>query len=199
MAFTIFEPTGRWIGGAVTEDPRIVNYIGEVRDRVWAGGNCFGRWRTSWGNRLQPGSCSCTSSPSSGSATPTAPWAVLIRTLLPHIGDHRNPARMMRRLIEALPAGSYVVLTHYWNPHNGGPAESLANEVQHCYLDRLGSGRFRSRTTIASYLDGLHVLPPGLVTPGHWWPPGPTLCPISIEEGLILAGIAQKSPQTMRS
>lgn len=32
--------------------------------------------------------------------TPTAPWAVLIRTLLPHIGDHRNPARMMRQLVD---------------------------------------------------------------------------------------------------
>lgn len=35
VAFTIFEPAGRWVGGAVTEDPRILDYVCEVRDRVW--------------------------------------------------------------------------------------------------------------------------------------------------------------------
>ncbi|MFC9993271.1 DUF6879 family protein [Nocardia sp. NPDC127526] len=35
VAFTVFEPTGQFIGGAVTTDPRIVSYIREVRDRVW--------------------------------------------------------------------------------------------------------------------------------------------------------------------
>lgn len=97
----------------------------------------------------------------------------------------------MRQLVDALPAGSYVVFTNYWNPHNGGPTESLATAVQHHYLERLGSGWFRSRTTIASYLDGLHVLPPALVTPDQWWPAGPTTCPVSTAEKLILAGIAK--------
>lgn len=59
-------------------------------------------------------------------------------------------------------------------------------------MNRLGSGWFRSHTTIASYLDGLQILPPGLVTPNHWWPPGPTSCAVSTEEKLMLAGVAQK-------
>jgi hypothetical protein len=35
VVFTVFEPTGRFAGGAATADPRIVSYCREVRDRVW--------------------------------------------------------------------------------------------------------------------------------------------------------------------
>lgn len=35
VAFTVFEPDGRWRGGALTTDPRIVAYCVRVRDFVW--------------------------------------------------------------------------------------------------------------------------------------------------------------------
>ncbi|MEV6658376.1 DUF6879 family protein [Nocardia fluminea] len=35
VAFTVFEPDGRWRGGALTTDPRIVAYCVRVRDLVW--------------------------------------------------------------------------------------------------------------------------------------------------------------------
>lgn len=124
--------------------------------------------------------------------TSTTPWAVVIGTVLPHIGDDRDPARIMRQLIEALPAGSYVVLTHYCSPHDGGPAERLALEVQQRYLERLESGWFRNHATVASYLSGLHILPPGLVSAHHWWPPGPPQQQPPTEQQLILAAIAHK-------
>ncbi|WP_330232168.1 hypothetical protein OHA40_06555 [Nocardia sp. NBC_00508] len=38
VAFTVFEPgeNGRWAGGALTTDPRIVEYIRTVKERVWS-------------------------------------------------------------------------------------------------------------------------------------------------------------------
>lgn len=33
--FTVFEPSGRFVGGAATTDPTIVEYCCTVRDRVW--------------------------------------------------------------------------------------------------------------------------------------------------------------------
>lgn len=38
VAFTVFEPgtNGRWVGGAVTTDPRIVSYMRGVKERVWS-------------------------------------------------------------------------------------------------------------------------------------------------------------------
>ncbi|MGW1742060.1 DUF6879 family protein [Nocardia sp. NPDC001965] len=36
VAFTVFEPGGRWVGGAVTTDPQIVAYIRTVKERVWS-------------------------------------------------------------------------------------------------------------------------------------------------------------------
>lgn len=35
VVFTVFEPNGRFVGGATTNDPRIISYCREVRDRVW--------------------------------------------------------------------------------------------------------------------------------------------------------------------
>lgn len=37
VAFTVFEPSGRFAGGAATSDPRIVSYCRGVRDRAWTG------------------------------------------------------------------------------------------------------------------------------------------------------------------
>ncbi|PSL01596.1 hypothetical protein CLV30_11384 [Haloactinopolyspora alba] len=36
VAFTVFEPGGRFAGGAVTTDPVIVSHCRAVRDRAWA-------------------------------------------------------------------------------------------------------------------------------------------------------------------
>ena len=36
VVFTVFEPSGRFAGGASTTDPRIVRYCREVRQAVWA-------------------------------------------------------------------------------------------------------------------------------------------------------------------
>jgi uncharacterized protein DUF6879 len=35
VVFTVFEPSGRFAGGAATSDPTIVSYCRTVRDRVW--------------------------------------------------------------------------------------------------------------------------------------------------------------------
>jgi len=35
VVFTVFEPDGRFVGGAVTTDPVIVTHCRTVRDRVW--------------------------------------------------------------------------------------------------------------------------------------------------------------------
>ncbi len=38
VAFTVFEPgeRGKWLGGAVTTDPRIVEYVRTVKEHVWS-------------------------------------------------------------------------------------------------------------------------------------------------------------------
>ena len=36
VIFTLFEPGGRFAGGALTLDDRIVSYCRSVRDRLWA-------------------------------------------------------------------------------------------------------------------------------------------------------------------
>ncbi|WP_028927634.1 DUF6879 family protein [Pseudonocardia acaciae] len=45
VVFTVFEPGGRFAGGAATVDPVIVRHCREVRDRVWQMAVPHGRYR----------------------------------------------------------------------------------------------------------------------------------------------------------
>lgn len=123
----------------------------------------------------------------------TRPVGVLVCGLLHHIPDRLKSAEIMRRLIDLLPAGSYIVITHYWAPEDDPEAHDMAVEVQRRHINGgLGSGWFRPREQIASYFPGLYLLPPGLVEPEDWWPAGPRACGRPPEERLMLAAVAHK-------
>lgn len=125
------------------------------------------------------------------------PVGVLVCGLLHHIDDGLDPVGVMRGLLDLLPGGSYVVVTHFWNPCDGGAAEELAVELQRRHVESsLGSGWFRSREEITAMLAGLELLPPGLVEVGKWWPDGPPVCLPSIEQRLLLGALARKPGPT---
>ncbi|WP_254854193.1 SAM-dependent methyltransferase [Nocardia donostiensis] len=120
------------------------------------------------------------------------PVGVLICGLLHHIPDDLNPAETMQRLIDLLPDGSHVMITHYWAPDDDPETRDVAIEIQQRHLDGLGTGWFRSRDEIAIYLPGLELLAPGLVEPDDWWPAGPQLHGRMPEERLMLVGVGYK-------
>ncbi|MEC3957896.1 hypothetical protein VMT65_33010 [Nocardia sp. CDC153] len=45
VSYTVFDPAGNWVGGAVTTDPRIVAYCREVRDYVWELATPYGEFQ----------------------------------------------------------------------------------------------------------------------------------------------------------
>ncbi|MFI6315408.1 SAM-dependent methyltransferase [Nocardia fusca] len=103
-----------------------------------------------------------------------------------------DPAGIVHGWIEVLPPGSFLVLTHLFDP---GPDDYLHEYAVSCqarYLEALGSGWFRTREQIAGFFDGLRMVTPGLVQPGDWWPGGPSTRPESVAEQLLLAGVGWK-------
>lgn len=120
------------------------------------------------------------------------PLGVLLCGVLPHLGDALDPAEIVRGWVEALPPGSYLVLTHLFDPGPGDAVHRYAVSCQLRYLETLGSGWFRTREQISGFFDGLHMVVPGLVEPGDWWPCGPSLRSRSVAERLLLAGVGRK-------
>jgi S-adenosyl methyltransferase len=93
----------------------------------------------------------------------TRPIALLLVAVLHFIRDDEDPQGIVRRLIDALPPGSYLVATHstweYQSPEAIGALTANNRD-----------GRFAPRTgaQLAGLLDGLDFVEPGLVSVSRW-------------------------------
>jgi hypothetical protein len=90
---------------------------------------------------------------------------------LQRLHDHQRPAELMAAYVDMLPPGSFVVLSHFFNPGKENPelAESaLALERTFLNGPMRGGGRFRCRTEIAEFFAGLELIVPG----SPWWATG---------------------------
>ncbi|MGA6205440.1 SAM-dependent methyltransferase [Nocardia testacea] len=123
----------------------------------------------------------------------TRPVALILGSVLHHIEDAANPAGIVAGCVRALSPGSFVAITHYWDPADGSPEHELAREVERRFLEHgLGSGWYRSRAEIGSCFDGLELVEPGIVPVDEWWPSGPARSPRTAEERLLLGGVGRK-------
>jgi hypothetical protein len=125
----------------------------------------------------------------------TRPIVLMQCGTLHHVPDGGDPAGLMRQYIDALPAGSHVAITHFWDPADEDPELSRkAREMEHTFTRLgLGSGYYRTREKIAELFGGLELVPPGLTELEEWWPNGPLTRRLSPEEHLILGGVGRKT------
>jgi O-methyltransferase involved in polyketide biosynthesis len=95
----------------------------------------------------------------------TQPIALLLIGVLGHIQDYDEARSILRRLLDRLPSGSYLV-------HCDGDDTSEAyNEAARLYADKGGVPyNARSQEQIAGFYEGLEVLDPGVVPIPHWRP-----------------------------
>ncbi|MFI9582573.1 SAM-dependent methyltransferase [Streptomyces sp. NPDC052236] len=93
------------------------------------------------------------------------PVAVMMLGILNFILDTDEARSIVRTLLEAVPAGSYLVLTHPTQELGGegqGPAMKFWNE------NATPPVRTRTGEEIASFVEGLELLEPGLVSCAQW-------------------------------
>ncbi|MGC4834017.1 SAM-dependent methyltransferase [Micromonospora vinacea] len=99
------------------------------------------------------------------------PIGLLLFAILHHLGDDEDPRAVAAALIDALPSGSYVAISHFRDPGERDPEGSRkAREVERIFNESLGTGRWRTDEEILSFADGLTVLEPGLVPLAEWRP-----------------------------
>jgi len=92
------------------------------------------------------------------------PVALMLVAILHFIPDDADPYGIVGRLVDALPSGSYLVMSHA--TYDFMPPETVAK------LGAADGGptRFipRSREDFARFFDGLELLPPGIVSVAEW-------------------------------
>lgn len=100
----------------------------------------------------------------------TQPVGLLLVAVLHFLDEADQPDQAVDRLIEALPSGSFLVISHacYDRPF----PQKIATELEKLTTVSAGHGVFRarSREEIARFLTGTHPLNPGLVPIVEWRP-----------------------------
>jgi S-adenosyl methyltransferase len=95
------------------------------------------------------------------------PIAVMLIGVLHCLPDEDDPYAIVRRLMDAVPPGSYLVLGH---PASDVHAEASSRATAGLNTKLAEPVTFRTRAQVARFLDGLEVLEPGLVQYPQWRP-----------------------------
>ena len=95
------------------------------------------------------------------------PVAVLLIGVLHCIPDQDDPWGIVKRLMAAVPAGSYLVLGH---PASDVETEASAAATADLNTKLAAPVKFRPRDEVARFLDGLEPVEPGLVQYPQWRP-----------------------------
>lgn len=121
------------------------------------------------------------------------PVALIQCSTIHHVTDEQRPHEIVRRYVDALPSGSYLALTHWHDPADGGAGSGIARYISETFRSSsMGSANFRSRDEIERLFDGLEFVEPGLTLLRDWWPDGPNLAPAEPVDEIVLAGVARK-------
>lgn len=98
----------------------------------------------------------------------TRPVALMLVGILHLIQDSEEPHRIVTSLMNALPSGSYLAISHPASDINAGQAEA-----QRRYNERVRTPQtLRTRDEVTRFFEGLDLVPPGVVYV-HAWRPDP--------------------------
>ncbi len=121
------------------------------------------------------------------------PIALFQLGTLHHYDGKRSPGDIMQEYVDALPKGSYVAVSHFFDPETA-EFDDLARRMEHVFVHSpMGSGRFRTRTEIEAMLPGLELVAPGLTLCADWWPDGPRIKDLPPVSYCIVGAVGRKN------
>ena len=112
------------------------------------------------------------------------PVAVSLLALLHFLPDDEDPYGIVRALVEALPPGSFLLLSH-------GTADQhpeWKGKIEAAYEKGAIPLRLRTRTEVEPFFEGLELVAPGLVSATEWYREGPAPAP---ERSGFYVGVAR--------
>ncbi|MEE6262858.1 SAM-dependent methyltransferase [Plantactinospora sonchi] len=95
------------------------------------------------------------------------PIGLMLLGVVNHLMDDDEAHGSVAQLVQAMPTGSYLVLTHSTAEIHGEPMLRVMRET----TERGGTPiRARTKTELERFFDGLDLLEPGVVTCSRWRP-----------------------------
>jgi hypothetical protein len=95
------------------------------------------------------------------------PVAVMLIAIMHAIGDDEDPYAIVSTLMEAVPPGSYLVLSHVASDIVPAQAADMIRRLNRLMFEKTTP---RRQADVARFFDGLNVLEPGVVRVQQWRP-----------------------------
>jgi S-adenosyl methyltransferase len=97
------------------------------------------------------------------------PVALMLVAILHFFTDEEDPRGMVSTLVDALPSGSYLTVTHltadFMDPEQAASAQAVGQQGGIAYVPR-------SQAEVAAFFSGLDLIDPGVVPMRAWRPDG---------------------------
>ena len=114
------------------------------------------------------------------------PIGLILVAILMYFRDDENPQRMVSTLVDALPSGSYVAVTHPTADFDPAAFHAASAAAEHAGITLVS----RSKADIEDFFTGLEIVEPGVVPVLTWHPDnGP---PEDPNAAYYWAGLARK-------
>jgi hypothetical protein len=98
------------------------------------------------------------------------PVGLLMFAILHHINDDEDPAAIAAHLRDAMPAGSHLAVSHFYNAVEYPDEAQRVAATERLFNETLGTGRWRGREEILGYFGDWTLAEPGLVPMQDWRP-----------------------------
>ena len=114
----------------------------------------------------------------------TQPVAVMLMGILGHIADDDEARSIVKRLLDAVPPGSYLTL------NDGTDTSEEVVEAARIWNESANpTYHLRSPDRIARFFDGLELVEPGVVSPPRWRPDPDSPLPAEVDS---FCGVGRK-------
>lgn len=101
------------------------------------------------------------------------PLGLLIVSVWPFVPDSDDPHKLMARLRDRLPSGSYVAMTHVSLEDAGPEIKERMAKAAAAYVETSDPVTLRTRDQFTALYDGLELVEPGIAYAPDWRPDGP--------------------------
>ncbi|WP_405733197.1 SAM-dependent methyltransferase [Streptomyces sp. NBC_01537] len=118
------------------------------------------------------------------------PVALLLVAILHFVTEAEDPAAIMATFRDALPAGSYLVLSHVTGDFHDAERAKGGREATAVYQSATATMNARTREQVMEFFGDFTLLDPGLVQVPTWRPDGPL--PADWELVGMYGGVARK-------
>jgi S-adenosyl methyltransferase len=115
------------------------------------------------------------------------PVAVMLMAILQHLGDEDGPYEIVAALLDAVPPGSYLALSHPAKDIDANSMAKMADSLNKMMAEKV---TFRDQPAVARFFGGLELAEPGMVQASKWRPVSEAE---AASPAALWAGVARKT------